>query len=113
MATDTPEIESSIPKSELKEPLGNPCGVVAIFIGKDGRVIANANDFNAAGYGGFALQQAQEIRARRSLAHEVLEKLSSSLICEAMDSHDAEKLMNSMCSRCGCRIEFINIGHST
>ena len=88
-----------------------PCGVVALFIGKDGRVIANVSDFNTSGYGGFSLQQAQEIRVKSSLAHEVLEKLSSPLICAAVDTYDAKKIMDNMCSRCGCRVEIVSVGH--
>lgn len=88
-----------------------PVGVVALFIGKDGRVIANTSDFNASGYGGFTLRQSQEIRVKSALAREVLDKLSSSLICEAIDTHDALKIMASMCSRCGCRVEIVAVGH--
>jgi hypothetical protein len=88
----------------------SPAGVVALFIGKDGRVLANASDFNASGYGGLSLRQAQEMRVKRSLAYEVLEKLSSPLICAAVDTYDAEKIMNSMCSRCGCRVEIVAVG---
>jgi len=86
-------------------------GVVALFIGKDGRVIANVSDFNTSGYGGFSLQQAQEMRVKRSLAHEVFKSLSSPLIFDAIDTYDAQKIMDSMCSRCGCRVEIIAVGH--
>lgn len=89
----------------------SPSGVVAVFIGKDGRVIASVSDFNTSGYGGFSLRQAQEMRVKRSLAHEVLKALSSPLICEAIDAYDAEKIVNSMCSRCGCRVEVVAVGH--
>lgn len=89
----------------------SPSGVVALFISKDGRVLANASDFNSSGYGGFSLRQAQEIRVKHSLAHEVMEKLSSPLICEAIDTYDAQKIMDSMCSRCGCRVEMVAVGH--
>lgn len=88
----------------------SPSGVVALFIGKDGRVLANTSDFNTSRYGGFSLRQAQEMRVKRSLAHEVLDKLSSPLICEAIDTYDAEKIMNSMCSRCGCHVEIVAVG---
>jgi hypothetical protein len=86
-------------------------GASALFIGKDGRVIASVSDFNTSGYGGFSLRQAQEMRVKRSLAHEVMDKLSSPLICEAIDTYDAEKIVNSMCSRCGCRVEIGSVGH--
>lgn len=89
----------------------SPSGVVALFIGKDGRVIASVSDFNTSGYGGFSLRQAQEMRVKNSLAHEVLEKLSSPMICAAVDTYDAKKIMDSMCSRCGCRVEIVAVGH--
>lgn len=88
----------------------SPSGVVALFINKAGQVLANVSDFNTSGYGGFSLRQSQEMRVKRSLAYEVLNKLSSPLICEAVDHYDAEKIMNNMCSRCGCRLEIIAIG---
>lgn len=103
------ETQTTRPVDSLVMP--SPSGVVALFIGKDGRVIASVSDFNTSGYGGFSLQQAQEMRVKRSLAHEVMEKLSSPLICEAIDTYDAEKLVNSMCSRCGCRVEIVAVGH--
>jgi hypothetical protein len=101
--------EDEAPVDSLVMP--SPPGVVALFIGKDGRVIASVSDFDTSGYGGFTLQQAQEMRVKRSLAHEVLDKLSSPLICEAVDTYDAQKIMDSMCSRCGCRVEIVAVGH--
>lgn len=75
-------------------------GIVALFIGKDGRVITSVNDFSPGGYGG-----------KRSLAYEVMRDLASPLICEAIDAYDAEKILNALCSRCGCRVEIIVVGH--
>lgn len=88
-------------------------GVVALLVGKDGRVIANATDFNAGGYGGFSLQESQTIRAKSNLANSMIRELSSPLICSAIETHDAEKIMNAMCSRCGCRVEIVVVGHKT
>lgn len=86
-------------------------GIVALFIGKDGRVITSVNDFSPGGYGGFSLPESQKIRAKRSLAYEVMRDLASPLICEAIDAYDAEKILNALCSRCGCRVEIIVVGH--
>lgn len=103
--------ESSAEGANLERlVMPTPPGVVALFIGKDGRVLANASDFNSGGYGGFSLQQAQEMRAKRALSREVLSALSSPLVCEAIEAYDAEKIMNAMCSRCGCRVEIIAVG---
>ena len=88
-------------------------GVVALFLGKDGRVIASVTDFSTGGYGGFSLHEAQKLRAKRSLAHEVIRVLSSPLICEAIETYDAEKIMGTMCSRCDCRVETVSVGHET
>lgn len=98
-----------LPTDELA--LQPPRGVIALLVGKDGRVIANASDFNTGGYGGFTLQEAQKLRVKRNLAHEVMRALSSPLICEAIETYDAEKIMNAMCSRCGCRVETVSVGH--
>jgi hypothetical protein len=88
-----------------------PNGVVALFVGKDGRVLANAGDFDLQGYGGLSLQEAQIMRAKRTLANEVMRSLSHPLICSAIDAYDAQKIMDSMCSRCGCRVEIVSMGH--
>lgn len=88
-----------------------PRGVVALFLDKEGRVLASVTDFSTGGYGGFSLQEAQKLRAKRSLAHEAMRALSSPLICEAIETYDAEKIMGAMCSRCGCRVETVAVGH--
>jgi len=43
---------------ETEQRIETPDGVVALFIGKDGRVLASANNFNHGRYGGFSLQEA-------------------------------------------------------
>lgn len=94
------------------EPAMQPaCGVVALLVGKDGRVIANVTDFNAGGYGGFSLKESQTIRAKRNLAISMMRELSSPLICSAIETHDAEKIMTAVCSRSGCRLEIVVVGH--
>lgn len=112
---DTAENAPKNSKSKLNDALcptvAQVNGVVALFIDKEGRVLANASDFNTSGYGGFSLQQSQEIRVKSSLAHEVLEKLASPLICAAVDTYDAKKIMDSMCSSCGCRVELVAVGY--
>lgn len=88
-----------------------PIGVVAVFTGKDGRVLASASDFEMSGYSGFSIHQAQEMRAKRSLANEVMRSLAHPLICSAIETYDAEKIVASMCSRCGCRVEIVAVGY--
>lgn len=110
-AGNAPENSKSKLNDALCPTVAQVNGVVALFIDKEGRVLANVSDFNSSGYGGFTLQQAQEIRAKSSLAHEMLEKLSSPLICAAVDTYDAKKIMDNMCSRCGCRVEIVSVGH--
>ena len=78
----------------MSELLGNekiPQGIVAILTSPDGRELASASDFNTGRPAGFSQKQAQEIRARRSLAFEAMKKLSSPLLSNAIDAYDAEK----------------------
>jgi len=88
-----------------------PCGVVAILIGKDGRCIASASDFNQSGYGGFSLYDSQKMRAKRALAYEAMRALSSPAIYDVVDTYDYEKIMDAMCSRGGCRVETVAVWH--
>lgn len=90
-------------------------GVVALLIGNDGRVIASATDFDTSVYGGFSLRQAQEMRAKSSLVKEAMTVLASPLICSAIDTdtYGAEKIVQSMCSLGGCRIEIVAVGHES
>lgn len=72
-----------------------PKGVSAIFV-VDGRVIAHASDFNRSTPGGYTLQEAQELRARQSLARAVVRELSSRLLCDSLDVYDCERIIHKL-----------------
>lgn len=81
------------PKTMADEKI--PPGVSAIFIA-DGRVIAQASDFNQSRPGGFTTREAQEHRVRTRLAHAVIRELSSPLLANNVDSYMAEQILRAI-----------------
>ena len=73
-----------------------PKGVVGIFTSPKGEVYASVAEFDQAKFAGFSLLQAQRIRAKKLLAHEVAIAFCSSSYVEAMESCDKEKVFNSL-----------------
>ena len=70
-----------------------PMGITALFIAQ-GRVIAHATDCVASAPGGFTLTEAQEFRAKRQLARNLVKELSSPLLYENLTDYDCEQLMS-------------------
>jgi len=81
--------------SELSDEAVLPSGVTAVYLYED-RVVANASDFRTDCPGGFTLQEAQEHRARRLLAIEVVHALSSRALYENLDANDCEQILRKM-----------------
>lgn len=86
--------------------MADPIGVVCVY-SKDGRVIASASDFATDGYGGCSLQEAQTIRARRSLCHAVVDAYCSRVVLDALSTHDCEQIVGKL----GGTMTDIPIGH--
>lgn len=72
-----------------------PEGVSAIFV-VEGRVIAHVTDFARDRPGGFTVREAQELRARRRLAHAVVKELSSSLLYEHVDEYVCKQILQKI-----------------
>jgi hypothetical protein len=73
-----------------------PPGCVGIYTDKEGRVIASVSDFKEATYGGFSLYEGQKVRAKRALAHAVVDAYCSSIVAEALDGYECERLVGSL-----------------
>lgn len=86
-------------------------GVVAILTGPDGHVWATATDFSTGGYGGFTLEEAQEIRAKRELSFEFVRKSCNDWIIKGLDNHDCESIVERLIRKEGFKRTFIAIGH--
>jgi hypothetical protein len=88
-----------------------PAGVIAVLIGPDGREVANAADFGGGGPAGFSQHETQARRAKQWLAHATMKALSSPLLSNAIDTYQAERLVDEMCRTGGCRVLTVPIGY--
>lgn len=88
-----------------------PKGVVAVFVGPDGRCVASVSDFDYSGYGGFSLQQSQEVRVQDAIARKVANALCSSDFTRHMETHDMKRVMRQMIDRDGYKLHIIPVGH--
>lgn len=86
-------------------------GVVAILTGPDGHVWATATEFDRSGYGGFSLQEAQELRVKRALAWEFVRKACSDVIVRALDEYQCDRIINNVCSQQGFTRTILPIDH--
>ena len=89
----------------------SPQGVVAVLIAPDGHVIASVNDFTIGGAAGFEQYDTQKIRAQRQLSLMVLQETCAPYIAKAVDSYQADRIMDSLCHNQGFRVEVIAIGY--
>ena len=88
-----------------------PKGVVAVFVGPDGRQIASVSDFNQNGYGGFSLEEAQTSRVKDSIASAVADMLCSSAFTKHLDNYRKREVLSQMQTRDGYHLHIIPIGH--
>lgn len=88
-----------------------PKGVVAVFVGPDGREIASVCDFDQSGYGGYTMQEAQTHRIRDAVARAVAEQLCSSEFTKHIDGYQRQKVMQAMIDRGGYRLHIIPVGY--
>ena len=84
-----------------------PTGIVMICTDKEGREIATATDFQQAGYGGFSLQRAQEIRCRTALVRHIIDRHASPIIGQCMTHWHQDELVKKMVDEHGYRITTI------
>ena len=90
--------------------MDNIKGVVAVLIGPKCQELANAADFSRVIPGGFNQEEAQEHRARDSLALAAMKNLASPILSDAIDSYDARQILSKMCTN-GCRVIVTAIGY--
>lgn len=88
----------------------HPKGIVVCFIDDNGNVVASVSDFSTDGYGGFGLQEAQEIRAKRLLKWEVANAYCSKHFVRAMETFHAEATVDALIRKHGCKIHVTYIG---
>lgn len=84
-------------------------GVVAVLLGPDGRVIANAADFKLDTPGGYSLREAQQYRCLRALAIAVVDACASPMLRDAIDLYTAERIVAKLVNN-GCKVHCIDVG---
>ena len=88
-----------------------PKGVVVTLAGPDGYVVAKAVDFDSGSYSGFSLLEAQRIRARGAMAHDLIQNGCSPWIVKAVSTYEAERIRDTLISTHGFKETVIEIGH--
>ena len=88
-----------------------PKGVVSLFIGPDGRVVAHAADFHPDRPGGYTEQEAQQHRAREALHRNVLRAMCNWDLADAMSAYTCDGIIRDLCESKSYRIEHVAIGH--
>lgn len=86
-------------------------GVVAVFVGPDGREIASVSDFSTDGYGGFTMRQAQEHRIRYAVADAVAERFASTEFTKHLDNYQRRQVLDAMTRDGGYKLHIIPIGY--
>lgn len=88
-----------------------PKGVVAVLTGPDGSAYSSLSDFDASGYGGFTLREAQELRLKHAIARDLVNGCCAGFIAKAMDAMDCDRVLRKLTSDHGFTLTFIPIGH--
>jgi len=76
-------------------------GVVLILMDAEGRYLVAAHDFNDGYPGGFTLEEAQRMRARRKLAIEFLRAYSSPTLLGLIDQYAADRIVDELLRKGG------------
>lgn len=88
-----------------------PCGVVAVFVGPDGREIVSVSDFSLDGYGGFSAKEAQEHRVKDAISARVIQAFCSDAVGKHIDRYRASEILREMQREDGFKLHLIPIGH--
>lgn len=86
-------------------------GFVMVFCDEHGRPIAHVADFERDAPGGFSLQDAQRLRCKRMLGIEIVRAYASPQLSRAFDAYEAERVMQRLVDKHGCRIAEIPVGY--
>lgn len=102
----------SDPQDETTRPLkAKAAGVVLVFLDEHGHAIAHAADFERSAPGGCTLSEGQRYRARRLLAFAVCNAYASPMLTRALESYDAERIVERLVRVNGCTIQEVLVGH--
>ena len=86
-------------------------GVVAILTGPDGYVWASVTDFDRQSYGGYTLQDAQEMRAKKQLAYEFMRATCSDIVLSVIESYRCEEIVTDLIRQKGFKRTILKVGH--
>lgn len=84
------------------------CGIVAVLISPDGRVVGRGSNFDHGYPAGFTLPEAQAMRAEAEMRRDFIIGACNGYVSEAMQDYDIQQLVKRMN---GFRTEIIKIGH--
>lgn len=73
-----------------------PKGVCVVTISPRGDVMGTGADFDATEYGGFTLEEAQAIRARKRAQCDTVKRLCSALVTDCLDEYEVERIWAAM-----------------
>lgn len=82
-------------------------GIVAIYINENGKVVADAADFNRSCPGGYTLREAQEFRAKQNLSFAVIRAYCSDTVVNSLESYECESIVRKLPGK----ISIIPIGY--
>ncbi len=85
-------------------------GVVAVITNPDGDVVAEAADFDRAGYGGFTLQEAQAIRAKDGVRSRFAAGHLNGWLGRGMEGYFVDAFWRNA-ERAGYRLSVVPIGY--
>lgn len=85
-------------------------GVVAIFVCKQGHVIATVADFDKSKYSGFDLKRSQEIRAKTSLVGKVVRAYSSPSLTDNISEYTYQRIFEDLINN-GAKVHYEYVGH--
>ena len=91
-----------------------PKGVTAVLIDPQGRVVADATDFNAGGSAGISQQEAQRYRAKKAVAVDYVDRCCNGYLSRVIrDGYPgAEGIISKLVSDHGFRLHIIAHGYS-
>ena len=87
-----------------------PRGIVMVLVNERGMVVAHSADFECAGYGGFTLSRAQEMRARRKLEVAFINAYGGPILAKAADEHHVRQMIRNLADNCGWKVQTIEVG---
>ncbi len=83
--SDAPQMKKEKQDTRADDSQQAVRGVVLVFIDEHGNAIAHAADFESQRPGGFTLDEAQRLRAKRQLALNVCNAYASPMLVRAVD----------------------------